>query len=38
MRDGLTFGWLASPDGHLHGVDDELAADVIRDRPADDAS
>ena len=29
---------VASPDGHLQGVDDELGAEVIRDRPADDAT
>ena len=38
MRDGLLFGWLASPARHLEGVDDELGADVIGDRPAHDAS
>ena len=30
------FGWPAAPDGHLDGVDDELGADVIGDRPAHD--
>src|ERR1019366_10460927 len=29
---------VASPDGHLQGVDDELGAEMIRDRPADDAT
>jgi hypothetical protein len=38
MRDGLTFGWLSSPDGHLDCVDDELTADVIGDRPAHDSA
>ena len=35
-RAGLTP--VASPDGHLQGVDDELGAEMIRDRPADDAT
>ncbi len=38
MRDGLMLGWLPSPDRHLERVDNELTADVIRDRPAHDAS
>jgi hypothetical protein len=29
---------VASPDGHLQGVDDEFGAEVVRDRPADDAA
>ena len=29
---------VASPYGHLQGVDDELGAEVVRDRPADDAA
>jgi len=36
MRDGLVLGWLAPPDGHLDGVDDELGTDVIGYRPAHD--
>jgi hypothetical protein len=36
MCDGLTAERLSSPDGHLDCVDDKLAADVIRDRPAHD--
>jgi len=35
-RAGLTS--VASPDGHLQGVDDEFGAEVVRDRPADDAT
>jgi hypothetical protein len=28
-------GWrLSSPDGHLHGIDDELGADVVGDGQA----
>jgi len=36
MGDCLARRWLAPPDGHLYGVDHELGADVIGDRPADD--
>ena len=32
---GLPGWWAAPPDSHLQGVDDELGADVISDRPAD---
>jgi hypothetical protein len=35
---GLALGRLAPPDRHLDSVDDELAADVISDGPADDAT
>jgi hypothetical protein len=35
-RPGLTS--VASPDGHLQGVDDELGPQVICDRPADDTA
>ena len=34
VGDGLAGGWAPSPDGHLEGVDDELGAHVIGDRPA----
>jgi hypothetical protein len=34
--DGLTWDWAAPPAGHVQGVDDELGAEVIGDRPADD--
>ena len=37
VDDGPGLG-AALPAGHLQGVDDELGADVVRDRPADDAS
>jgi hypothetical protein len=33
-RAGITV--MAPPDRHLQGVDDELGAEVVRDRPADD--
>ncbi len=36
MGDRLTGRWPAPPDGHLEGVDDELRAHVIGDRPAHD--
>ena len=32
------FRWLSSPDRHLERVDDKLGADVIGDRPANDAA
>ncbi len=38
MSDGLACWWLAPPDRHLDGVDNELGADVIGDRPADGSS
>lgn len=37
MRDRTDL-WSASPGGHLEGVDDELGAHVIGDRPAHDRS
>ncbi|MDP9821157.1 hypothetical protein J2S59_000966 [Nocardioides massiliensis] len=33
MNDGAGF-WTASPGGHLQGVDDQLGAHVVGDRPA----
>jgi hypothetical protein len=38
VRDALTAAEAAPPQRHLEGVDDELRADVVGDRPAHDAS
>src|SRR3954451_18379479 len=32
-----TLRWSASPDGHVDGFDDQLTAEMIGHRPADDA-
>jgi hypothetical protein len=37
VGDGLAGGRASSPDRHLAGVDDELCAQVIGNRPAHDA-
>ncbi len=38
VHDRAGLASVASPDGHLQGVDDELGTEVISDRPADDAT
>src|SRR5712692_8421367 len=38
MHHRLTRRWTSTPDGHLHGVDDELGPDVIGDRPPHDSA
>lgn len=36
--DALVGGRAPAPEGHLEGVDDELGAHVVGDRPAHDAA